>query len=213
MGVAAAKATDAARSGAAHGDAFSHSEGGELEIAVVLKPGIGMKDVPGVPYVVALGACEGLDSLGVSGVGIGWPADLTSERGLVSSVRTAAGYEDGIFVVASLAFNLSDANEGMPSEQQLASGVCKGILARVDDWAANAAAGRTAAGFLAPVLSDYFDRVLLMGKPVDVVYPNGRVAMKGTLAGIDIWGRATIKNELGGELEISPEQASIRASR
>ena len=37
----------------------------------------------------------------------------------------------------------------------------------------------------------------LMGKPAEVVYPNGKVAMRGTLVGMDVWGRATIRNEFG----------------
>ena len=81
----------------------------------------------------------------------------------------------------------------------------------MDAWSGAVGAGRAVAGPLAPVLSDYFDRVALMGKPVELVYPNGRVAMRGTLAGVDVWGRATVRNELGGEVEVSPEQASIRA--
>ena len=34
----------------------------------------------------------------------------------------------------------------------------------------------------------------------------------GGFVGVDVWGRATVRNALGGEVEVSPEQASIRAA-
>ena len=51
-----------------------------------------------------------------------------------------------------------------------------------------------------------------MDADVEVVYPNGRVFCRGRLVGVDVWGRATVRNALGGEVEVSPEQASIRAA-
>ena len=208
MGVAAEQALGRAREGASHGELFSHREEGELELACVLRPQVGMGSLSGVPYVAALGACEGLEQLGVAGVGVGWPADVVH-------VRTSAGYAEGMFVVCSLSFDVAGGAhaDALPADEQVAGAVCSAILARVDAWAAAVGAGRAVAGPLAPVLSDYFDRVTLMGKPVELVYPNGRVAMRGTLAGVDVWGRATVRNELGGEVEVSPEQASIRAAQ
>lgn len=200
---------------------MTHREGNELELAVVLRPEVGMKDVSGVPYVVALGACEGFDVLGIGGVGIGWPSDVVCERGLIAPVRASAGYAEGIFVVASLELDLGGLGRGegageaqaeTPSEQAVIDALAGSVISRVNLWADDVRAGRAVAGPLGPVLSEYFDRVLLMGKPVEVVYPNGNVALRGTLAGVDIWGRATITNEFGRELEISPEQASIRAA-
>ena len=60
------------------------------------------------------------------------------------------------------------------------------------------------------MLSDYFDALALMGHEADVVYPNGRVAARGTLTAVDVWGRATVRLADGRELVISPEQASLR---
>lgn len=93
MGVAAEQALGRAREGASHGELFSHREEGELELACVLRPQVGMGSLSGVPYVAALGACEGLEQLGVAGVGVGWPADVVREdgAGLVAHVRTSAG--------------------------------------------------------------------------------------------------------------------------
>lgn len=205
-----------ARGGAPHGELLSHRDGGELEIACVLRPQVGMGSLSGVPYVAALGACEGLERLGVAGVGVGWPADVVCEdgRGLVARVRTSAGYAGGMFVVCSLALDVAGGTHAgaLPADERVADAVCGAILARVGAWAAVVGEDGAMAGPLAPALSDYFDRVTLMGKPVELVYPNGRVAMRGTLAGVDVWGRATVRNEFGGEVEVSPEQASIRAA-
>ena len=193
MGVAAEQALERAREGAPHGELFSHREEGELELACVLRPQVGMGSLSGVPYVAALGACEGLEQLGIAGVGIGWPADVVREdgAGLVARVRTSAGYAEGMFVVCSLSFDVAGGAhaDALPTDEQVADTVCSAILARVDAWAAAVGAGRAVAGPLAPVLSDY------------------------SLAGVDVWGRATVRNELGGEVEVSPEQASMRAAR
>ena len=84
------------------------------------------------------------------------------------------------------------------------------VAARVGAWEAQVVAGRAAAGPLAPVLSDYFDLVALMGRPAEAVFPNGNVMARGTLAGMDVWGRAMLVLEDGTQLDIAPEQASIR---
>ena len=69
------------------------------------------------------------------------------------------------------------------------------------------------AGPLAPLLDDYFDTMDAANERVEVVYPNGRVAARGVLAGLDVWGRASVRTDSGRELSISPEQASIRRER
>ena len=92
----------------------------------------------------------------------------------------------------------------------LSEAFATGIGARVDEWAAGIASAGKAATPLGPVLNELFDRMPLMGQPIEVVYPNGNVALRGTLAGMDVWGRATVRNELGAELDIAPEQARIR---
>ena len=94
----------------------------------------------------------------------------------------------------------------------LADAVAEGVLARVGQWAEGISQAGRAATPLGPILNELFDRMPLMGKPAEVVYPNGKVAMRGTLVGMDVWGRATIRNEFGRDLDIAPEHASIRAA-
>ncbi len=99
----------------------------------------------------------------------------------------------------------------VPTFDELAAAIRNHVVARVDAWAADVCAGRAVAGPLAPILSEYFDALPLMGREVNVVYPNGNVAATGTFCAVDVWGRATVRTADDKELVISSEQASIRA--
>lgn len=163
-------------------------------VSVTLRPAVPMSHMMGVPYVAALGVAE------ASGVQVAWPHSVVADDGSRTEVRTRAGFDDdGMFVTCEL------------SGPAVTDAAADAARARVDAWASDVAAGRGTAGPLAPVLGDYFDACALMGKPVAVVYPNGNVAAKGTLAGVDVWGRATVRLLTGREMEVAPEQASIRA--
>ena len=83
------------------------------------------------------------------------------------------------------------------------------VLTRVDTWAVVANTPQGAAGPLAPVLGEYFDMVPLLGRQVAVVSHNGLPLAVGVFAGLDIWGRATIKTD-AGEQEFPPEAVRIR---
>ena len=43
-----------------------------------------------------------------------------------------------------------------------------------------------------------------------VIARGGRVIGEGSLAGVDVWGRATVRLDDARELEIAPEQAELR---
>lgn len=83
------------------------------------------------------------------------------------------------------------------------------IVRRVDAWAKALAANKAVAGPLAPVLNEYFDMVPALGHRAAAVSPNGHPLAIGTFAGIDVWGRATIKTTVD-EREFAPEVARIR---
>ena len=164
-------------------------------LSVTLRPAVPMSHMMGVPFVAALGMAEALGE----GAQVSWPHGALAPDGAPAEVRTRAGYDDeGMFVTCEL------------SGPAAADGVGDAARRRVDAWATDVAAGRAAAGPLAPVLGDYFDACALMGEPVAVVYPNGTVAATGTFAGVDVWGRATVRLSDGRELVVAPEQASIR---
>lgn len=205
-----------ARAGAPHGTmAWEQVADGALVVQVVLVPGVPMPYLSGVPYVVTLSACEALRELGAQGVGIGWPFEVVGKGGRVAGVATTAGYgEGGMFVVATVSLDLSPV-EGVELPEAVAVAEClaRHAAERVGAWAQVVNAGGAKAGPVSPVASDYYDAVPLMGREVEVVYPNGRVFARGTLVGLDMWGRVTVRNALGGELEFSHEQAGVRAPR
>ena len=210
MGVAE-KLVEKARAGAPAGECAVAAEGDVLKLAVVLRPSVPMSHYMGIRPACALGALDGLRSLR-SDLALAWPGNVVvpGEDGRAActlDVHAGTG-EAGMFVVCS-ANVLLGWFEGA-SADALTHGVCSAVVSRVDAWAADVAAGRGAAGPVAPVLSDYFDALALMGHETDVVYPNGRVAARGTLTAVDVWGRATVRLADGRELVISPEQASLR---
>ncbi len=200
---------DLARNGAPAGKKNVQLDGDALLVEVVCRPAVAMPFLTGVPYAAALGVADALEARGAEGIGIAWPHDVCGADGLAATVRTTAGFGEGMFVVCHVAIPHVDATEA----DGLAEKVAEGVLARVDAWAARIARAEKAATPLGPVLNELFDRTPLMGKAVEVVYPNGNVALAGTLAGMDVWGRATVKDGAGREHEFAPEQARIRAAR
>ncbi|WP_154026644.1 biotin--[acetyl-CoA-carboxylase] ligase [Olsenella uli] len=168
----------------------------------------------------------------------GEPLESGAARKLCGMLMEAGTGEGGMFAVAGIGVNLmlpklggnlgsvnplkpaqlSDAvgadDEGnplpVPGFDELAHAIRNHVIARCDAWAAEVNAGRAVAGPLAPILSDYFDSLPLMGKHVRVVYPNGNVMGLGTFVAVDVWGRATVKMGNGKEVTISSEQASLR---
>ena len=158
---------------------------------VRLRPTVGMQQLVGVPYVVALGVCEVTE-----GAGLVWPhtiVDIASKE-VLSNVLAHAGYDEGMFVDVTL-----DVEESLD----------EAIRTYVDAWAA-ALGGRPVLGPLAPVLEAYANKMTMLGENVLVTYPNGKVYAQGTFAGLDVWGRATVRLVSGEELEFAPERFGIR---
>lgn len=165
-----------------------------------VRPTVPMGHVTGVPFVCALAAAHEL------GGRVSWPHDVVDQSGSrLARVRCRAGYDGGVFVSCQIA--PEEAADADPTALEAAA------RAAVDAWAADVAAGRAAAGPLAPVLGDYFDALLGMGGQVEVVRA-GHVVARGELAGVDVWGRATVRLEGGArEVEVAPEQAELRPAR
>ena len=162
-----------------------------------LRPAVPMGHVTGVPHVCALGVAREL------GARVRWPHEVVTASGEpLVSVDARAGYDEGVFVRCDLVW---DAERGFD-----AAALERVAGDAVDAWAADVAAGRAAAGPLAPVLSDYFDALLGMGEKVEVLR-GGRVIGEGALVAVDVWGRATVRLKGGAqELEVAPEQARLR---
>ena len=161
---------------------------------LVLRPRVGMQQYASVPHVVALGVCDALPDRAIA-----WPhgiADATTGE-LVCSLEAHAGYDDeGMYARISVPCEL------------LTDSVEAAVRARVDAWAA-ALEGRPRLAPLAPVLSDYAERLALLGREVRVTYPNGVPYATGEFVGIDVWGRATVRLADGTDLEFPPERYNI----
>ena len=69
-----------------------------MGVAAVLRPGVPMGFIDGVPFVAALGAAEAM------GARVAWPHDVVGEHGEpLAHVATRAGYDDeGIYVTCEL---------------------------------------------------------------------------------------------------------------
>ena len=165
-----------------------------MAVAAVLRPRVPMGFIDGTTFVAALGAAEAL------GAHVAWPNAVVDGAGAeLARVTCRAGYDDeGIYVTCEIDGDAAD------------DAVADAVAARVDAWGEAVAAGGKA-GPLAAVLEDYFDACLLMGKPVRVVRRDGSTACEGVLAGMDIWGRVTVKLDDGREVEVAPGQAAVKA--
>ncbi|MBQ6524611.1 MAG: hypothetical protein IJI12_08150 [Atopobiaceae bacterium] len=185
---------------------------GDVLAEVTVRPQVPMGAFHALGYVCAMGAAEGLRAVGVSFAGIGWPHDVVDVRTYrpLLKLQMHAGYNKGMYATCTV---LAAQQVGLlrdMSDEELAQALQEGIEARVSSWEQQIASGAGAAGPLAPVLSEYFDMVPLLGNPAMAVYPNGNEMARGTFAGVDIWGRATLITSDGHEVEFSPEQAGIR---
>lgn len=165
--------------------------------SLTLRPRVPMGFVTGAPYVCALAVAREL------GACLSWPHEVVSSHGApLVGVEARAGYDDeGVFVCCDLFWE---------TEKDLDSAAVERAASdAIDAWEAAYAAGRGVAGPLAAVLEDYFDVLLGMGEEVEVLRAD-RVVARGTLAGVDVWGRATVRLPDGRELELAPEQARLR---
>ena len=165
--------------------------------ALTLRPRAPMGFVTGAPYVCALAVARSLEAR------VAWPHEVVSADGEpLVGVEARAGYDDeGIFVRCTLSWDAEKTLDAAELERSASEGV--------DAWELAYSEGRGAAGPLASVLGDYFDVLLGMGEEVEILR-GGSVVASGTLAGVDVWGRATVRLADGRELELAPEQAQLR---
>ena len=163
-------------------------------------------------YVCAMGVVEGLRSAGIDFAAIGWPWDIVDARTdqPLAALELHAGYKGGMFATCTVTGARQVGLLRGLTDDDLRTVLEAGVQARVASWEQAIVGGAGKAGPLAPVLSEYFDLVALLGRPAKAVYPNGNVMAQGRFAGVDIWGRATLVANDGRELEFSPEQAGVR---
>ena len=186
--------TEAAYAGAPAGESAGFVESGLLRCGVLLRPDVPMGQLVAAPAVLALGARDGLLALGAP------------------SEEVKAGYAEGMFVVAAVDVETGKLPSALAdaTSEGLIRALCEGMMARSEVWARDSRSSRAKAGPWATFLPEYFDCVPLLGKPVNVCYPNGRIYARGHFVGIDIWGRATVRTKSSGDIEFPPEKFVIR---
>lgn len=216
-------ARDAGREGASAGWCAWSAGEASLTFSLVVRPDVNMHAFHGLPFVAAMGMMDALvgtastPGLGLAGkVGIEWPSNIVCSAPAFEtpfarvSVNGGAGAA-GMFGAVTVDIERAALSElGVDvADEALVEALSAAVLTRVDAWAVVANTSQGAAGPLAPVLGEYFDMVPLLGRQVAAVSPNGLPLAVGVFAGLDIWGRATIKTD-AGEQEFPPEAVRIR---
>lgn len=220
-------ARDAGRKGVSAGWCAWSAGNASLAFSLVVRPDVNMHAFHGLPFVAAMGMMDALvgtaaaPGLGLAGkVGIQWPSDIVCgapafetsfARVAVNGGAGAAGMFGAVTVDIERSA-LSELGVDVADEalvEALVEALAVAVLTRVDTWEVVANTPQGAAGPLAPVLGEYFDMVPLLGRQVAAVSPNGLPLAVGVFAGLDIWGRATIKTD-AGEQEFPPEAVRIR---
>ena len=187
-----------------HDHAGEKNHQGRREL-IELIPRVGMRYLMAMPHVCTLGVADALLAAGLADAALGWPwhvVDAASGE-VLAQIKTHAGYADGAVRVACVV-DLSDSCKTVGTGQ-----LRDGLLARLETWEGAVEAGHAAAGPVAPILSEMFDRTPLLGHAVEVVRPDGSVAAHGAFSGLDVWGRAIVMVD-GKELTVAPELARIR---
>ena len=182
-----------------------------FEVATVVRLEVSMPYVPAVPYVVALGVCQFLRATD-EGFGICWPYDICYKDQVVASIKTTAGYQEGMFAVVSVVADakaLSLVFDVAGNTELLSKKVSELVVQSVSAWEQQVKRARSFAGPIALILSDYFDMVPLLGQQVNKVYPSGNVALTARFGGIDVWGHAILVDEDGKEILVSEDEASV----
>ena len=105
---------------------------------------------------------------------------------------------------------LVDDPSGLPAFEDIAELLRRRIVERVDAWDLACRQGRAQAGPLAPILNEYFDLCPLLGHRVRALSPEGDLVCTGYFAGLDCWGRATIRRDDGAEVVYTSEMVSLR---
>ena len=216
-------ARDAGREGMSAGWCAWSAGDASLTFSLVVRPDVNMHAFHGLPFVAAMGMMDALagtaatPGLGLAGkAGIQWPSDIVCgapafETSLARVTVNGGAGAAGMFGAVTVDIERSALSELCVdvADEALVEVLAAAVLARVDAWAVAANTPQGAAGPLAPVLGEYFDMVPLLGRQVAAVSPNGLPLAVGVFAGLDIWGRATIKTD-AGEQEFPPEAVRIR---
>lgn len=158
-----------------------------------------------LPAVLAYGAVSELRKQGRKAE-LGWPSSIVLDGECVAVIEVHAGFREGLYADAAVVVLSEQHHQEL---EALHDELATALISVTEMWEHALRNAANVAGPLAPILGDYFDVLSCAGEMVRVLYPNGNLAARGVLAGIDVWGRATVKTINGRELELAPEQVRI----
>ena len=183
-------ARDAGREGVSAGWCAWSVGDASLTFSLVVRPDVNMHAFHGLPFVAAMGMMDALvgtastPGLGLAGkVGIEWPSNI---------VCGAPAFETSLARVA--------VNGGAGAA---------GMFAAVTVDIERAALGELGVDMADEVLVEALATAVLTRVDTWAVAANTPQGAAGVFAGLDIWGRATIKTD-AGEQEFPPEAVRIR---
>ncbi len=204
------------------------SSAGNLLLSIVLRPEVKSDDLCGLAAVCGLAALESLEERGLAAeIRLKWPNDLYARGKKLGGilVEAAKDEEGGYFAVAGIGINvaytpqtvpdaglpavsLKDLNGASPDLDELIASIHQRTVRRCDAWA-EALAAEGSEGPLAPVLTEYLERLAWIGKDVVARSPAGAELARGVFATVNARGQAVLETPTGPK-RFSFETASLR---
>ena len=221
------EARAAARAGAAHGwcvAARRQSEGrgrrghvwaspeGNLYLSVVLRPQVAPARLAGLAAACGIGAARALRAVAPAGdVRLKWPNDLLARGRKLAGILVEV---EGGAAVCGIGVNVAAAPAELgaigldelgahPGFSELAATLRDSIVGQVDAWS-DAGGERPLDG----VLDDYLALLAWRGEKVRALATDGTEVARGTLDGVDAWGRAVVDG-----VAYASERVSLRLAR
>ena len=155
----------------------------------------------------------GLSAMGtfaVCGVGVNVATAMTGTASQAQATPEANAVPSPEALSRTCLEELVEDPSKLPSFDDIAELLRRRIVARVDAWDLACRQGRAQAGPLAPILNEYFDCCPLLGHRVRALSPEGELVCTGYFAGLDCWGRATVRRDDGAEVVYTSEMVSLR---
>ena len=151
-----------------------------------------------------------MGTFAVCGVGVNVATAMTDTASQAQATPGAAAVPSPEALARTCLEELVEDPSKLPAFEDIAELLRRRIVARVDAWDLACRQGRAQAGPLAPILNEYFDCCPLLGHRVRALSPKGELVCTGYFAGLDCWGRATVRRDDGVEVVYTSEMVSLR---
>ena len=151
-----------------------------------------------------------MGTFAVCGVGVNVAPAMADSAPQAQATPEAAAVPSPEALARTCLEELVEDPSKLPAFEDIAELLRRRIVARVDAWDLACRQGRAQAGPLAPILNEYFDCCPLLGHRVRALSPKGELVCTGYFAGLDCWGRATVRRDDGAEVVYTSEMVSLR---